>query len=254
MARLVCSGCGFLIEEANSTEANILCPRCGGRFEEEHVKEEWERPDESLILSLEEETEPKVRDYVLKFTGTAEEYFRIWIVNVFLTIITLGIYAAWAKVRTRQYFYANTTLAGQSFEFTGNPRAILRGNLVIGIGFLAYMFIERITPLYGGILVVVFYLILPFLIYKSLRFNATNSAFRNIRFRFLGTLKESYKTYLLFPLLIPVTMGLIVPYWAYRRKRYFFSNLSFGTTPNLFDGLSGPFYRAYLWFSFLKFC
>ncbi|MBC8010186.1 MAG: DUF898 family protein, partial [Burkholderiales bacterium] len=36
------------------------------------------------------------RPMELKFTGAAGEYFRIWIVNIVLTIVTFGIYAAWA--------------------------------------------------------------------------------------------------------------------------------------------------------------
>ncbi len=39
-----------------------------------------------------------------EFTGDGREYFRIWIVNVSLTVITLGIYSAWAKVRRMRYF------------------------------------------------------------------------------------------------------------------------------------------------------
>ena len=50
------------------------------------------------------------------FTGTAREYFGIWIVNVLLTIITLGVYSAWAKVRRQRYFYGNTWLAGANFD------------------------------------------------------------------------------------------------------------------------------------------
>ena len=37
--------------------------------------------------------------YPLRFTGSGGEYFKIWIVNLLLTIATLGIYSAWAKVR-----------------------------------------------------------------------------------------------------------------------------------------------------------
>ena len=37
----------------------------------------------------------------LRFTGSGSEYFKIWIVNVLLTIITLGMYYPWAKVRNR---------------------------------------------------------------------------------------------------------------------------------------------------------
>lgn len=58
-----------------------------------------------------------------EFHGRAGEFFRIWIVNVVLTMLTLGIYAAWAKVRTMRYFYGNTMLDGKPFDFTGNPIA-----------------------------------------------------------------------------------------------------------------------------------
>lgn len=43
-----------------------------------------------------------------RFTGTARQYFGIWIVNLLLTLLTLGVYAARAKVRTKRYFYGNT--------------------------------------------------------------------------------------------------------------------------------------------------
>ena len=39
----------------------------------------------------------------IEFSGSAREYFGIWIVNLILTIITLGIYSAWAKVRRQIY-------------------------------------------------------------------------------------------------------------------------------------------------------
>ena len=157
----------------------------------------------------------------------------------------MGIYAAWAKVRTRQYFYASTSLAGQPFDYLANPVAILKGNLIIFAGFLLYVLGEAYDPVYSGIIVTLFYLVLPFLIYKSLRFYAHNSSFRNLRFRFLGTLGECYKTYLLFPVLIPFTLGIIVPYWAFRRKAYFFENFAFGRTASFFPGRPGYFYKIY---------
>ena len=185
------------------------------------------------------------QSYGVVFSGTAGEYFRIWIVNLFLTVLTLGIYAAWAKVRTRRYFYAHTVLAGHSFDYRADPWYILRGNLILGTGLLLYLAVEAAWPLYSGIVMVAFYGFFPFLVYKSLRFNAYNSAYRNIRFRFRGTIKDSYKIYLLIPVLIPLTLGLIVPYWVFRRKKYFFENFSFGRSRNVFSGIAGPFYRAY---------
>jgi len=37
------------------------------------------------------------------FTGRGSEYFRIWVVNVLLTLVTFGVYSAWAKVRKARY-------------------------------------------------------------------------------------------------------------------------------------------------------
>src|SRR5262249_61989039 len=62
-----------------------------------------------------------------EFLGSGGEYFRIWIVNVSLTLATLGIYSPWAKVRRAQYFHRNLRLAGAGFDYDANPWAILRG-------------------------------------------------------------------------------------------------------------------------------
>ena len=52
-----------------------------------------------------------------EFHGNGMEYFRIWIVNIFLSIVTLGIFSAWAKVRREQYFYGNLRLGEQHFAY-----------------------------------------------------------------------------------------------------------------------------------------
>ena len=67
----------------------------------------------------------------LEFTGRAGEYFRIWMVNVCLSVLTLGIYSAWAKVRRRRYFYGNTLLDGAALDYLADPRAILKGRLIV---------------------------------------------------------------------------------------------------------------------------
>src|ERR1700742_5249025 len=74
----------------------------------------------------------------LRFTGTGASYFGIWIVNLLLTIVTLGIYSAWAKVRRLQYFYRNTQLADSSFDFQGSPIKILIGRVTAVLLFVGY--------------------------------------------------------------------------------------------------------------------
>ena len=84
------------------------------------------RKSQSLSLTEKQTISSEPHRYKLEFSGSAGEYFRIWIVNTFLTIITLGIYSAWAKVRTRQYFYAHTGLAGHSFEYLAKSHSHLQ--------------------------------------------------------------------------------------------------------------------------------
>jgi uncharacterized membrane protein YjgN (DUF898 family) len=199
----------------------------------------------SLSVLL-EASQSQTRAYRLQFTGSANEYFRIWIVNVFLTVITLGIYAAWAKVRTRRYFYAHTMLDGHPFEYHGDPRAILKGNLIVGLGIGVYYVVQQIRPEVSLALFAVGFCIFPWLVFQSLRFMASNSSYRNIRFRFHGTLGASYINYFLMPACVPFTLGLLAPYSAFKQRDYVFGNAAYGTTRASFSGQSGPFYSVYL--------
>ena len=200
----------------------------------------------TVMPELLEVTTPHTRVYRLHFTGSASEYFRIWIVNVFLTLITLGIYAAWAKVRTRRYFYAHTFLDGYPFEYHGNPRAILKGNLIVGLGVIVYYAVQQIRPEISLALLAVGYCVFPWLVFQSLRFMASNSSYRNIRFSFHGTLGMSYINYFLLPICSPFTLGLLGPYTAFKQRDYVFGNAAYGTTRTSFSGSPRPFYSVYL--------
>ena len=65
-----------------------------------------------------------------EFSGSAAEYFRIWVVNLFFSLATLGVYSAWAKVRKKRYFYGATRLDGDTFDYFASPKAILYGRII----------------------------------------------------------------------------------------------------------------------------
>lgn len=130
--------------------------------------------------------------YNFYFYGTGSEYFRIWIVNLLLTIITLGIYSPWAKVRRLRYFYGNTELNDESFDFTANPKRILIGRLIaIGV-YLVISVLGEFSPVIaavGGLLIMALF---PWLVRSTLRFRARNSQYKNVRFAFVGSLLAAY--------------------------------------------------------------
>ncbi len=245
MTYLVCRNCGFSASERDVEDGLAVCPECNVDLKAEHPRGRDDTCRDAPFSRQEIPLRSAPRRIKPVFAGSAGEYFRIWIVNTFLMILTLGLYAPWAKVRERRFFYRHTVVDGRTFDYTAPPVAILKGYLIVGGGISLYYLAKVYNPLYSLLVFGIFSLVLPFLIYKSLRFFARHSAYRNIPFHFRGTVGESYRTYLLYPLLIPFTLGLIIPYWAFRRKKYFFGNIAFGTTANIFKGSARQFYKLY---------
>ena len=179
------------------------------------------------------------------FSGSGREYFGIWIVNLLLSIVTLGIYSAWAKVRRTKYFYANTQVAGASFDYHGNPIAILKGRFVALMLILMYQLAIRESGAIALLMLVAVAFASPWLIWKSLQFKLYNSSYRGIRFGFRGTRGAVYKVYLLFPLLSGLTLFLLAPFAHQRLKRFQHSESRFGATHFSFGASAGKFYQAY---------
>ncbi|MDE2430005.1 MAG: DUF898 domain-containing protein [Burkholderiales bacterium] len=181
-----------------------------------------------------------------KFKGSGSEYFRIWIVNLLLSILTLGIYSAWAKVRRNQYFYSSTQLAGSSFEYHGNPIAILKGRVVAFVFVCAYQLAFKHAVSTGILMLLILGAVMPWLVWKSLQFKLYNSSYRGIRFGFRGTAKQAYITYLLWPILTMITAYLLAPFFHQRMKKFQHNESRFGTTHFSFDAKVSQFYLSYL--------
>lgn len=122
--------------------------------------------------------------------------FGIWSVNLLLSIITLGIYSAWAKVRTKRYFYGNTFIAGDNFEYHAQPMQILKGRLVAFAAVLVWFVANSLFPIASLLLLLVFYFALPWLLWSNARFDSAMTSFRNVHFSFNGTLQEAYFSFM----------------------------------------------------------
>lgn len=186
------------------------------------------------------------RPVEFKFSGAWEGYFRVWIVNVLLTVVTLGIYAAWAKVRKKRWFYAHTTFAGHAFEYLADPKKILVGNIIVVVLFVLYSASPAISPVLQAVMMLLVLGLVPWFIVRSFLFNARNSAWRGIRLGFHGGYWGAVRVFILLPMLVPFTLGLIWPYIAKERRRWMTENHRFGTTPFSFDGRTGELFVIYL--------
>jgi uncharacterized membrane protein YjgN (DUF898 family) len=197
-----------------------------------------------------------VEEKPVEFRGSGGEYFRIWLVNIALTVLTLGIYSPWAKVRREKYFHRNMLVDGAAFDYHGKPRAILFGRIILVAFFLAASLAENIgtTAKLGvlGVGAVAF----PWLLVQSMRFRARNTSYRGLRFSFSGSYLRVLILFLVHGTLCLLTLGLYFPVFLQRQKDFVARHLSYGNTPVQFSAGVGAFYRGLafplvLWMLFL---
>lgn len=208
---------------------------------------------------------PQDDDRRFVFTGTGPAYFRIWIVNLLLTAVTLGLYSPWAKVRRLRYFYGNTLFDGSPFEFHGRPIALLKGRLIGLVLLGAYTQAARFSVKLWIAVVLVLICVFPWLLWKSLRFRLANSSYRGIRFGFDGSLRDAYLTFVPLMLMVvgpglslivageglspgrsralPASYGiavalvlLLAPWFYFRLRAYQHGHARLGSTAFAFDG------------------
>ena len=184
--------------------------------------------------------------YEFDFTGTGSEYFRIWIVNLLLSIITLGIYSAWAKVRTNQYMYRSLKLGGSGFDYHGRPVAILKGRIIAAALIIGLNVSQRYSPIAYLVLLIFFMAVLPWLITRSLAFRMRNSSWRGIRFSFRAGAATAAKIMYGYGFITGITSGIAYPLQYRMMKKFAFENTWFGTSKISFNAETWDFYKVFL--------
>lgn len=181
-----------------------------------------------------------------QFTGSAAEYFRIWIVNLFFTLASLGIYSAWAKVRKKRYFYGATRLDGDTFDYFASAKAILYGRIIAVVAFFLYAFAGELYPpaAYGFLAIAA--LLAPWLVVRTFGFNARNSAWRGLRFDFAAPAKDVARRYLGFVAALVLTAGLAYPWVIARYKSFVISHHALGTSGLHCEMPARPMFAVYI--------
>ena len=187
----------------------------------------------------------EIRQAGFQFTGNGKEYFGIWIVNILLTIVTLGIYSAWATVRNNQYFYGNTRLDDASFQYLAKPMTILKGRLIALAVFAVYIVLSNLYVEAGVIFALALIPAVPWIMVKSLRFKAINSAYRNIRFDFQGRYGQAFMVSFIWPLLNLLTLLLLTPVVMKKTHEFFANGSRYGTSEFSLDASAGDYYRFF---------
>ena len=183
----------------------------------------------------------------IEFSGNATEYFGIWLSNTVLSILTLGAYSAWAKVRRSRYFLGNTIVLGDRLEYHATGVTILKGRLIAVAAIAVYVGIGFVSTAAQTVVAIVLVPVYPWVINRAMRFNARMTSWRNVRFDWHGTYWGVAKIYLLWPVVAVLTLGALAPMAARASREYLANHYALGrerfgaTTP------LRPYYVALLW-------
>ncbi|MDO9434250.1 YjgN family protein [Hydrogenophaga sp.] len=143
----------------------------------------------------------------IRFTGSGSEYFRIWIVNLLLTLVTFTLYVPFARARRIAYFQNNTLVGGDPLGFHADPWKMFRGYLLVLLLGLGYWAVSKFLPGLTWLAVVVFMVLWPALWRASLQFRLRNTSWRGVRLSFQGDLKSAYLSML--PFFLPALVFVL---------------------------------------------
>lgn len=202
----------------------------------------------------------------LQHDGRFGEIFVLFLVNLLLTLITLGIYRFWGKTRIRKYVWSHTSLRGERLEYTGTGLELFLGFLFAllvfgGPIFLVYVWLFASPPRDPLTLILIvaaiYLIIIPLLffiyyvaIFAAYRYRISRTAWFGIR----GGMEGSAWIYgflgLGLGILNFLSLGWTKP-WAdsvvfkYRLSRTWFGSQQFTSSLEC-AGMYGPFTLAWV--------
>ncbi|MFQ5784300.1 MAG: YjgN family protein [Alphaproteobacteria bacterium] len=201
----------------------------------------------------------------ISYHGKTGELFRIYLVNIALTILTLGIYRFWARTRIRDYLWSQTSFRGDRFEYTGVGKELFLGFLVVFVVIvavsLAYQALYTVVALQWPDFEILLQLLalaatlvlIGVALYRARRYRLSRTRWRGIRGAQTGSALGFGLRRFGYILLTLLTLGFYWPFMNVRLLAFSLDNTWFGDRRFRFDGrgrdLLKPF--AVVWLLFV---
>jgi uncharacterized membrane protein YjgN (DUF898 family) len=195
---------------------------------------------------------------VLQYDGRIAELYRIFLVNLLLNIVTIGIWRFWAITRTRRYLWSRTSLCGSRFEYDGTGGQLFVGFLlailvIFGL-ILAAAILVAVLRSYGAFISALPLLLMEFCIivlafgavFSAQRYRLSHTVWRGIRFGMQGSMITYGLRSLLYYLLTAVTLYQLAPWATLRLLERRINATSFGNQRFASRGRPGRLYIRFL--------
>lgn len=186
----------------------------------------------------------------LRYHGTGGSLFGLMLGNMFLTLLTFGIYSFWAKNKIRQFHYSHTELDGDRFAYHGTGGELLAGAakamgilIVLSLMFNVASVMLETNPTSAVVPIVlmlaaygVIVLLVPIAINGARRYRMSRSSWRGIRFSFIGRWQEFLGVIVTGSLLTAITLGFYLPAYQNQRRAFLVRHTRFGSERFGYDG------------------
>lgn len=191
-----------------------------------------------------------------RFMGSGATLFGIHIVNMFLTLLTLGVYVFWGKVRVRRYLWSETEFEGDRFAFHGTGGEMLVGFLK-ALVFIIPITVLNVLPdvlpvseLVRGVMLLGVYVLagifVPMAMIGARRYRLSRTSWRGIRFSLRAGTKDFVRLWGWNTFLVVLSLGLFYPVYITRRYEFMTRNMWFGSQRFGFDGRGRDLFWPFL--------
>jgi uncharacterized membrane protein YjgN (DUF898 family) len=178
------------------------------------------------------------------FLGNRRAYWWLIIRGAALQILTLGLYRFWQYTDMRRVMWANTSIDGESLEYTGTPEELLFGFLMaIGVLVPIYSLMFVLTLEFGmisqfsGLIGVTALAIFgQYAAYRMRRYRLTRTVLRGVRFHQTGSALVYALKAFGWKLLNWLTLGLTYPWSLANLERYKMRHTFYGNVGGQFAG------------------
>src|SRR5499425_1828690 len=169
----------------------------------------------------------------LSFHGNGGTLFGIYVVNVLLTIVTLGIYRFWGRVKVRRFMMSQTSFEGDRLAYHGTGKELLNGffraGLIFGVPLTVLITLDELAGdrmvhvgirFLSSVLIFIFF---PVAMVGARRYRLSRTSWRGIRFAFRGRARDFISIFVRGSLLSSLTLSLYYPFFQARQQRFMIS-------------------------------
>lgn len=175
----------------------------------------------------------------LRYDGRTGSIYRIWLLNIFLSVITLGIYSFWGKTRMRRYLTGSFSMAHDHFEYTGNGKELFIGFLKVAPVFIVVSFVASLLPReLAALLYLPVLYVIPVAVFMAMRYRLNRLTWRGIRARLTGSPFRFGGFALWRMFLNVVTLGILIPASDIATYGYMANRAGIGNLRARFEGKS----------------